>query len=217
MIRINLLPHRELRRERRKKDFVGLAIIAAMMSAGIAFLVGQFINNQVAQQVKRNEFVQARNAELEKQIKEVETLESDIRALQARQTAVENLQSDRTLPVHLFDELVKHVPEGVYLKLVKQDDMKVTLSGVAQSNERVSELLRNLAYNTPWLEKPELQEIKAIAITPVGSKEPKRAFDFSLNAMLKRPSKPGAKPGEEEVPKAKTTDAQVGAAQVAAK
>ena len=130
------------------------------------------------------------------QIKEIATLRSEIAALKARQQAVENLQSDRTLPVHLLDELVKRVPEGIFLRSIKQDDLKVTLIGVAQSNDRVSELLRQLSYQTPWLEKPELVEIKAGIISgdknDKNVKEPKRAFDFTLTTLLKRPGKPEA-------------------------
>ena len=190
MIRINLLPHREMRRERRKKDFVGLGIFCGILSAGACFLMVTFIAQMISAQNARNEFVKAENAKLEIQIKEIASLRADIAALKARQQAVENLQSDRTLPVHLLDELVKRVPEGIFLKAIKQDDLKVTITGVAQSNDRVSELLRQLSYQTPWLEKPELVEIKAGILGDKAAKDPKRAFEFSLNAFLKRPGKP---------------------------
>ena len=194
MIRINLLPHREMRRERRKKDFIGLGIFCGILSAGACFLMVTFIAQMISAQNARNEFVKAENTKLEVQIKEISTLRSEIAALKARQQAVENLQSDRTLPVHLLDELVKRVPEGIFLKSIKQDDLKVTLVGVAQSNDRVSELLRQLSYNTPWLEKPELVEIKASILGDKTAKEPKKAFEFSLTTLLKRPGKPEALP-----------------------
>ena len=193
MIRINLLPHRELRRERRKKEFVG-AVAASAVAAGLAAVaVGMFIGHLGAAQQDRNALLKAENARLDAQIKEIASLRADIDGLRARQQAVENLQSDRTMPVHLLDELVRYTPEGLHLKLVKQDEMKVTLSGYAQSNERVSELLRNLAYNTPWLERPELGEIKLVALPPAaggahGAREPRRAYEFTLNALLKRPA-----------------------------
>ena len=208
MIRINLLPHREMRRERRKKDFVGLGIFCGILSAGACFLMVTFIAQMISAQNARNEFVKAENAKLEIQIKEIASLRADIAALKARQQAVENLQSDRTLPVHLLDELVKRVPEGIFLKTIKQDDLKVTITGVAQSNDRVSELLRQLSYQTPWLEKPELVEIKAGILGDKSAKDPKRAFEFSLNAFLKRPGKPDGPAG------APATTASVDAAQI---
>ena len=192
MIRINLLPHREMRRERRKKDFIGLGIFCGILSAGACFLMVTFIAQMISAQNARNDFIKAENTKLEVQIKEIASLRADIAALKARQQAVENLQSDRTLPVHLLDELVKRVPEGIFLKTIKQDDLKVTVTGVAQSNDRVSELLRQLSYQTPWLEKPELVEIKAGILGDKNAKDPKRAFEFSLNAYLKRPGKPAA-------------------------
>lgn len=185
MIRINLLPHREMRRERRKKDFIGLLALTAIAATGVAFLVGIGINQQISAQNERNEFIKVENAKLDAQIKEIASLRQEIDALKARQQAVENLQSDRTTPVHVLDELVKHTPEGIYLKQIKQEDRKVTLIGYAQSNERVSELLRNLANNTAWLERPELIEIKSIALGSAGARDAKAVFEFSLNTLIK--------------------------------
>jgi type IV pilus assembly protein PilN len=189
MIRINLLPHREAKRERRKKDFVGLGTFVAIGAAGVAFLVITFVSNLIATQNERNDFVKKENEKLEAQIKEIAGLQGEIEALKARQAAVENLQSDRTLPVHLLDELVKRVPEGIQLKSIKQEELKVTIAGIAQSNDRVSELLRQLSNETPWLEKPELAEIKSITLGERNSKDAKRAFEFSLSALLKRPNR----------------------------
>jgi type IV pilus assembly protein PilN len=190
MIRINLLPHREMRRERRKKDFIGMAVMAGIIGAGASFMMITFISQMIGTQNTRNEFIKAENTRLEAKIKDIASLRTEIEALKARQRAVENLQSDRTLPVHLLDELVKRVPEGIQLKSLKQDDLKVTLVGIAQSNDRISELLRQLAYQTEWLEKPELGESKAIVIGDKTSKEAKRAFEFSISTLLKRPAKP---------------------------
>lgn len=187
-IRINLLPHREMRRERRKKDFVGLIALVGIGAAAAAVVVALAIDQRIDAQRARNDFIRAENAKLDEQIKEIASLRAEIEALRARQYAVETLQTNRTIPVHLMDELVKHTPDGIHLKTMRQDERKITLAGYAQSNERVSELLRNLANNTPWLERPELVEIKAARIggTP-GSKDKdaRRVFEFSLNALIK--------------------------------
>jgi type IV pilus assembly protein PilN len=188
VIRINLLPHREMRRERRKKDFVGLAVLTAVAAAGLSFLVGVGINQQIATQGERNTFIEAENKKLDEQIKEIASLRQEIDALKARQQAVENLQSDRTLPVHLLDELVKQTPEGIFLKTIKQEDKRVLLTGYAQSNERVSELLRNLANVSPWTERPELIEIKSVQVGQVNSKDARTIFEFSLNTLVKGPA-----------------------------
>ena len=185
-IRINLLPHREMRRERRKKDFVGLLAFVGIGAAAAAIVVVLGIDQRIDAQRARNDFVRAENAKLDEQIKEIATLRAEIDALRARQYAVESLQANRTIPVHLMDELVKHTPEGIYLKTMRQDERKITLTGYAQSNDRVSELLRNLANRTPWLERPELVEIKASRVGgPSAPKDARRVFEFSLNALIK--------------------------------
>ncbi|MDB5773502.1 MAG: PilN protein, partial [Burkholderia sp.] len=155
MIKINLLPHREERRKQRKAAFFRLLAISALAGAGIALGIGGYIAAQIANQDQRNAFITAENARLDAQIKEIATLKQEIEALKARQQAVEDLQSDRNQPVYLMDELVKQVPEGIYLRSFKQENQRVVLNGVAQSNERVSELLRNLGNSSPWLERPD--------------------------------------------------------------
>ena len=188
MIRINLLPHREMRRERRKKDFVGLVALVGIAAAAAAIMVGFGINQQISAQTDRNEFIKSANAKLDEQIKEIATLRREIESLKARQAAVENLQSDRTTPVHLLDELVKHTPEGIFLKQIKQEDRKLALFGYAQSNERVSELLRNLSNNTAWVERPDLVEIKAVTLGPANQKDGRTVYEFSMNATVRTPS-----------------------------
>lgn len=192
--RINLLPHREMRRERRKKDFVGLIGLVGIAAAAAAVMVALGIDQRIDAQRARNDFIRAENARLDEQIKEIATLRAEIDSLRARQQAVESLQTNRTLPVHLMDELVKHTPEGIFLKTMRQDDARITLVGYAQSNERVSELLRNLANHTPWLERPELVEIKASRISGEGGTKAgagrdaansRRVFEFALTAMVK--------------------------------
>ena len=168
MIRINLLPHREMRRERRKKDFVGSVAITALAGGVLAFAGGVVINQQIEAQSARNAYVKSAIAKLDIEIAEIKNLEEAIASLQARQKAVEDLQSDRTIPVHLFDELVKLMPEGVFLEKLQQQELKVTLGGFAQSNERVAELLRNLSDRSDWLEKPQLDEIKEVMVKDPG-------------------------------------------------
>ncbi|MCM5570874.1 PilN domain-containing protein [Burkholderiaceae bacterium FT117] len=200
-VRINLLPHREMRRERRKKDFVVLLGGTLVCAALAAFAVGMVIDGQIDAQRARNDFIRAENAKLDDQIKEIATLRAEIDSLRARQHAVETLQSNRTVPVHLVDELVRQMPEGAFLKSVKQDARKVTLVGLAQSNERISDLLRSLANDSPWLERPELVEIKAVPLGgpqaargaargKPGAAEDRRVFEFSVNALLRSPEAP---------------------------
>jgi len=197
--RINLLPHREMRRERRKKDFVVMGVATAVLAAVGCVLVALAIDNRIDEQRARNDFIRAENVKLDEQIKEIATLRAEIDALRARQAAVESLQTNRTIPVHLMDELVKHVPEGLYLKSMRQDERKVTLVGYAQSNDRVSELLRNLANNTPWLERPELVEIKAVQLggAKASAKDTgRRLYEFSLNALVRTHDAPAAAPAK---------------------
>lgn len=185
MIRINLLPHREEKRKQRKAAFVRLLALSAVMGLAIVMAIGGIIAAQIADQTQRNEFIKAENAKLDEQIKEISTLKQEIEALKARQQAVEDLQSDRNQPVYLMDELVKQIPEGVYLRSFKQENQRVVLNGYAQSNERVSELLRNLGNSSPWLERPDLIEIRSAAMGQ--GKDAKRVFEFTVNVGIKRP------------------------------
>jgi len=184
MVRINLLPHREARRKERKTAFVAMLIAAVFVGGLMVLAVGGVIATRIASQNERNAFIQAENAKLDIQIKEIATLKQEIEALKARQQAVEDLQSDRNQPVYLMDELVKQVPEGTYLRSFKQAGQKVTLNGYAQSNERVSELLRNLGNVSPWLERPDLVEIRAASIGQ--GKDLRKAFEFTVNVGIKR-------------------------------
>jgi type IV pilus assembly protein PilN len=185
MIRINLLPHREERRKQKQKDFVALMLLSGIFGALIVIAVGAYFSSQLSEQQARNSFIKAENTRLDGEIKEVANLKQEIEALKARQQAVEDLQSDRNQPVYLMDELAQQVPEGVYLKSFKQDGQRVLLNGYAQSNERVSELLRNLGNSSPWLERPDLIEIRS---TSIGSgKDAKKVFEFTINAGIKRP------------------------------
>jgi type IV pilus assembly protein PilN len=186
VILINLLPHREAKRRQRKRSFfVGLAA-CALGGVAIVGLWYSVLQQMQSAQESRNGFLKTEIARLDAQIKDIATLRTEIDALKARQKAVEDLQTDRNVPVHLLDELVRQTPEGVYLAEIKQNAQVVSIKGVAQTNERVSELLRNTLYNSPWLEKPELVEIKATTLTGA-NREQRRLFEFSMRVTIKRP------------------------------
>lgn len=191
MILVNLLPHREAARKRRREAFfatLGLAAIAGLLISGAVY---SWYLTQIETQRGKNLFLKTEITVLEAQIKEISTLQAEIAALRARQNAVEDLQGNRNLPVYLLTELVKQLPDGVYINSMKQDNQSVQITGVAQSNERVSELLRNFSNNSPFLSKPELIEITAgsVALTP---RDQRRVANFSMRVALKRASDPKA-------------------------
>lgn len=193
MILINLLPHREARRLERKRAFYVALGFAALVGVGLIVLWYGVLQQLTAAQQQRNGFLSTEVKKLEDQIKDIATLRAEIDALKARQKAVEDLQTDRNVPVYLLNELVKQTPEGVYLTSIRQAENVVTITGMSQTNERVSELLRNTAYNSPWLERPELVEIKVAAPkAPIGPQAaaPRRLFDFSMRVSIKRPQSP---------------------------
>jgi type IV pilus assembly protein PilN len=159
--------------------------LAGVFSIAVIAAVGLFIATRISEQEARNAYITAENKKLDKQIEEIATLKQDIEALKARQQAVEDLQSDRNQPVYLLDELVKQVPEGVFLRSFKQEGQKVSMSGVAQSNERVSEMLHNFGNNSKWLERPELIESKSGTIG--SGRDLKKIFEFTMTVGIKRP------------------------------
>lgn len=185
MILINLLPHREEKRRQRKRAYFVSLGLSALVGAAVVLVWYSVLQQMNSAQESRNAFLKAEIARLDTQIKDIATLRSEIEALKARQKAVEDLQTDRNVPVYLLDELVKQTPEGVYLTSVKQNGQVVSLSGVAQTNERVSEFLRNALYNSAWLERPELVEIKASSVNST-SREQRRLFDFLMRVTIKR-------------------------------
>lgn len=193
MILINLLPHREAARKRRRDLFnlaLGTAALVGGLIAGAVFL---WYQSHISAQQRNNRLLGSEIKVLEGQIKDIAGLEAEIAALRARQQAVEDLQADRNQPVYLMTELVKQLPDGVFISSIKQENQSVTLQGTAQSNERVSELLRNLANNTPWFSRPELVEIVAASIA-LSSKDQKRVSNFTMRLRLVRSSEI-AKPG----------------------
>lgn len=181
--RVNLLPHRAARRERQKKLFWAMTALSAVAGLLMVAAVWSVLQGYISNQEARNEFIRAENNKLDTQIKEIATLRQEIEGLRARQRAVEDLQADRNQPVYLLDEIAKQVPEGIYLKSIKQEDRKVNVTGWAASNERVSEFLRNLQNNSRVLERPELIEIKVAGAGPQGVT--RRVFEFALNFTLK--------------------------------
>ncbi|WP_296002515.1 PilN domain-containing protein [Rugamonas sp.] len=207
MIRINLLPHREAARKQKKSAFYALLVLGAIIGAGVVLIVGGYNARGISIQNSRNAIIKDAIVSLDKKIVEIANLKQEIEALKARQQAVEDLQGDRNQPVYLMDELVKQTPAGVYLKAFKQEGQKVAVSGYAQSQERVSELLRNLAGVSPWLEKPDLIEVRSTALGQ--GKSAKKVVEFNLTVNIKRPrdqvaadakGKPGAKPAAGAAP-----------------
>lgn len=187
MILINLLPHREAARKQRR-DIFNVSLLASFLLGGvIAGAIYLWYQNEISMQQAQNRMLQTEITRLEGQIKDIAGLESEIAGLRARQQAVEDLQSDRNVPVHLMTELAKQLPDGVYIASMRQDNQNVTLQGVAQSNERVSELLRNLANNTPWFSHPELVEIVAGTVN-LSPRDTKRVSNFTMRVHLMRAS-----------------------------
>ena len=207
MIRINLLPHREAARKQKKAAFFAMLVLGAIVGAGVVLLVGGYNARRISIQESRNTIIKGAIVVLDKKIAEIATLKQEIEALKARQQAVEDLQGDRNQPVYLMDELVKQTPSGVYLKSFKQEGQKVAINGYAQSQERVSEFLRNLANVSPWLEKPDLIEVRSTGLGQ--GKTAKKVVEFNLTVSIKRPrdqvaadvkGKPGAKPNPPGAP-----------------
>lgn len=185
MIRINLLPHRELAKQKRRESFFVSLAASALLGGLLAGLIFVWFQIQITEQKSRNTLLQSENARLDVQIKEVAALQKEISSLRARQGAVEDLQAERNLPVHLLNELVKQVPDGVFIRSMKQDGSLVSLTGAAQSNERVAEFLRNLSNHNPYVSKPELVEIVSgtTALTP---KDQRRVSNFVVSVQLKK-------------------------------
>lgn len=179
MIRINLLPHREHKRRERKSQFYVVTVLMVVLGAAIGFLVHSVIAGQISEQTARNNFLKAEIKSLDEEIAEIRSLREQIDALLARKRVIESLQGNRAETVHLFNELVKAMPEGVYLRTVKQSGAVVTLTGYAQTNSRVSHLMRNLE-QSPFLTAPGLVEVKAATL------DARRVSEFVLNITIVR-------------------------------
>lgn len=179
MIRINLLPHREEKRKARRQQFYVATAMVSVLAGLIVFLGYSIISGYISTQDERNEFLKREIAVLDKQLEEIKRLKEQTASLLARKQIIESLQRDRAEAVHLLNEMAKQVPEGVYLSSLKQEGRRVTLKGYTQSNARVSTLMRNIE-SSPWLENPQLLEIKAVTV------DKRRASEFSLVATITR-------------------------------
>lgn len=187
MIRINLLPYRAERRKARNNQFAILAGLAALLGLVVVGAGYTIMDGKIAHQEARNEFLKKEIAVLDKQIAEIKTLKDQIAALLARKEVVEKLQTNRAEVVHLLEQMVRVMPEGVYLTKLKQTGPNVNLVGYAQSSARVSTLMRNLE-DSPWLDSPQLIEIKAENVGKL------RMNQFSLNVKLVQPKPAAAAP-----------------------
>jgi type IV pilus assembly protein PilN len=187
--RVNLLPHREERRKRARQHFFVLAGGTAVIGVLIVGLMHTFYAQKIETQADRNRFMKSEIAKLDKEIAEINKLKDEIAALLARKQVIETLQADRAQTVHLLEQLVRQMPEGVYLRSVHQKAGRVHLLGYAQSNARVSTLMRNIEAS-PWLEKPVLVEVKAVSV------EKRRVSEFNMHLGLKRPTAPAKDAGK---------------------
>jgi type IV pilus assembly protein PilN len=206
-IRINLLPHREQKRQARQRQFYTLVISLAVLGLAVIALVHGILAAQIESQESRNRLLKTEIAKLDEQIKEIDRLRDQIQAVLARKQVVETLQANRSEAVHLFDQLVRQLPDGIYLRSVRQVGDKVTVVGFAQSNARVSTLMRNIEAS-PWLSTPELVEIKLVAM-PGAKDATQKINEFTLRFLIKRSSNQGvdaigvaAKPGATTAPAA---------------
>ena len=194
MIRVNLLPHRAEKRKARQLQFIVFGVISLILGAVLVGFVHVAISTQISYQERRNSFLNQNITILDKQIAEIKKLREQTQALLARKTVVENLQSTRSDVVHLLDQMLRILPDGVYLKSLKQTGYKISIDGYAQSSARVSTLMRSIE-DSPWLDTPVLIEVHA---STVGGA---RLSEFSLNFNLTKqaapatpaPAKPGAK------------------------
>lgn len=179
MIRINLLPHREEARKAKRQAFYAMLGGVVGLAAIVVFAVSAVISAFISSQVGANDYLKREIAALDKQIEQIKKLKEQTQALLARKQIIEDLQRDRGETVHLLSELVKQVPEGIYLRSLKQEGAKVSVTGYAQSNARVSALMRNLEAS-PWLTNPQLVEVKAVVLNG------RRTNEFAMNFSLKR-------------------------------
>jgi type IV pilus assembly protein PilN len=193
MIRINLLPHREEKRKARQKQFAILAGLTTVIALAVAGLLWTVFNQQIDNQKGRNKYLTDEIATLDKQIDEIKKIREETASLLAKKQVVESLQSNRSEPVYLLDQLLRQLPEGLYLKSIKQTGTKVNVTGYAQSNARVAALMRNVEAS-PYIESPNLVEIKATTVNTV------RANEFNLDFSIKRAKTDDGKAGAKKAP-----------------
>ena len=183
MARINLLPWRAERRRQRQKEFMAMLGLSAVAGVVLWFLVNSYYNAQISGQNDRNAYLQQQIAQVDTQIKEIEELDKKKAKLLARKQVIEQLQANRSQMVHLFDQLVRTIPDGVILTSIKQEGDKLTLEGRSQSNARVSTYMRQLE-GSGWMTKPDLSVIEAKA------GDPGLPYTFTLSVLLANPNAP---------------------------
>ena len=184
-IRINLLPHREQKRQARQRQFITLALSLAVLGVAVVILVHGVLASRIENQNDRNNLLKGEIVKLDEQIKEIDKLRESIQAVLSRKQIVETLQANRSEAVHLLDQLVRQLPDGIYIRSVKQSGAKVTLIGYAQSNARISTLMRNIDAS-PWLQSPELVEIKLVPAPGAPKDRDAKINEFTLNFLIRR-------------------------------
>ena len=190
-IRINLLPHREQKRQARQRQFYTLMISLAILGLAVIALVHGILAAQIQSQEARNRVLKGEIAKLDEQIKEIDRLRDQIQAVLARKQVVETLQGNRSEAVHLLDQLVRQLPDGIYLRSIRQTDARVTIVGYAQSNARVSTLMRNIEAS-PWLGSPELVEVQLVPAPGAAAGSGAKLSQFTLNVQVKAVTPPAA-------------------------
>jgi type IV pilus assembly protein PilN len=186
VMRINLLPHREQKRQARQRQFISLSAGLTILALALVGLGWVILDRQIADQEGRNGLLKTEISKLDEQIKEIDKLREQTQALLARKQIVETLQTNRTEAVHVLDQMVRQLPDGIYLRSLKQVGNKITLVGYAQSSARVSTLMRNID-SSPWLQSPELVEIKSV---PSPVTKDLRVNEFTLNVQIKQAAPP---------------------------
>ncbi|MEO8488046.1 MAG: PilN domain-containing protein [Betaproteobacteria bacterium] len=204
-VRINLLPHREQKRQARQRQFVSFAVLLAILALAVVGLVHMIFSAKIEDQSARNKLLKVEIAKLDDQIREIDKLRDQIQQVLARKQVVETLQSNRSEAVHLLDQVVRQLPDGIYLKSIRQTGTRIQMVAYAQSNARVSTLMRNIEAS-PWVTTPELVEIKLVSLPAARGAPPQQVNEFTLNFQVKpappmttpapppaRPASPGAK------------------------
>ena len=197
MIRINLLPHRQIKRAERQRQFNLMLIVTVAIAGFLVFSVQTYINSQIDSQMSRNARLDKANAMLDKQIEEIKTLKGQIQDVLERKQVVENLQSNRSQAVVVLDEISRQLPEGIYLKSIKQKGNEITLDGIADTNARIATLVRNLS-NSDSMELPVLIEIKATSANNIKQ----NSFTLKVNLKVKKVSDKDASPNKSKDKKA---------------
>ena len=194
VVRINLLPHREEKRQARQRQFVSFAVLLAILALAVVGLVHMIFAATIDDQTARNTLLKTEIAKLDEQIREIDKLREQIQQVLARKQVVETLQSNRSEAVHLLDQIVRQLPDGIYLKSIRQGGNRIQMIGYAQSNARVSTLMRNVEVS-PWVTAPELVEIKLVTLPgATRSAAGQQVNEFTLNFQVKRaqPASTGA-------------------------